>query len=61
MIYALENNKAHRCNGDLALHVLEIIESTIKSAESSKVIQLKTTCQKPEPFKEEEISIILNK
>ena len=26
MIDAIENNRKHRCNGELALHVLDIIE-----------------------------------
>ena len=56
MIYALENKLEHRCNGHLALHVLEMIESTIKSAESGIKIELQTQCSKPEPFAEEDIS-----
>ena len=60
MIYAIENNLEHRCNGNLALHVLDLIESTIKSAETGKEIFLKTTCKKPEKFTEEQIKILLN-
>jgi len=60
MIYAIENNLEHRCNGNLALHVLDLIESTIKSAENGKEISLKTTCKKPEKFTEEQIKILLN-
>ena len=59
MIYAIENNLEHRCNGNLALHVLDLIESTIISAETGKEIPLKTTCKKPEKFTEEQIKIIL--
>ena len=55
MIYAIENKLEHRCNGNLALHVLEIIESTIKSAEFSSQIELQTKCKKPKPFTEKEI------
>ena len=59
MIYAIENNLEHRCNGELALHVLEIIESTIKSAETGKEIGLQTTCRKPSPLSEDKIKIII--
>ena len=59
MIYAIENNIKHRCNADLALHVLEMIESTIKSAESNSKIQLQTTCSKPKPFLEDNIIDIM--
>ena len=43
----------------LALHVLEIIESTIKSAEFANIIELQTTCFKPKPFTEEVIFNIM--
>tara|TARA_B110000438_G_C15815916_1_gene651935 strand:- start:1982 stop:3127 length:1146 start_codon:yes stop_codon:yes gene_type:complete len=59
MIYSIENNIEHRCNGNLALHVLDLIESTIKAAENGEEISLKTTCKKPKPFTEEQIKILL--
>ena len=59
MIYAIENKLHHRCNGDLALHVLDLIESTIKSAETGVEIKIETTCKKPLPFTEDEIKIIM--
>ena len=59
MIYAIENNLKHRCNGQLALHVLELIESTIKSAEIGSEVTLNTTCEKPSPFTEDQIHIIM--
>ena len=59
MIYAIENNLEHRCNGELALHVLELIESTIKSAEIGIEVEIHTMCKKPTPFTEEQIKIIM--
>ena len=59
MIYAIENNLVHRCNGDLALHVLDLIESTIKSAETGLEVAVRTTCKQPEPFKEDQISLLI--
>ena len=59
MIYSIENNIEHRCNGKLALHVLDIIESTIKSAEYGQEISLRTTCQRPNPFTEKQIKDLL--
>ena len=55
MIYAIENNFEHRCNGSLALHVLELIESTLKSAQLNKKIELTSTCIQPQPFTQKEI------
>ena len=60
MIFSIEKNTKHRCNGELALHVLDIIESTIKAAEIGKQVDLRTTCKKPEPFTEDQIKLILN-
>ena len=59
MIYSIENNRKHRCNDQLALHVLDIIESTILAAESKKEIKLRSSCEQPKPFTEEEIKILL--
>ena len=59
MIYSIENNLEHRCNGELALHVLELIESTIRSAETCNEVALKTTCKKPIPFSEDQIKTIM--
>ena len=59
MISCINNNKQHRCNGILALHVLDLIESTIKSSISSDKIELQTTCEKPKPFTEKEISRLI--
>ena len=59
MIHAIENNLNHRCNGDLALHVIDLIESTIKAAEVGEEITLQTTCKRPTPFTEDQIRHIL--
>ena len=59
MIYSIENNRKHRCNDQLALHVLDLIESTILAAESKKEIQLRSSCEQPKPLIDEEIKILL--
>jgi len=58
MIYAIENNLEHRCNGRLVLHVLDILELTILSAKTSQRLFVRTTCDKPKPFTENEVSAI---
>ena len=55
MINAIENQKLHLCNGELALHVLDIIESTMLSAVKKQEIEMRSNCQKPKPFIEKEI------
>ena len=59
MIYSIENKKQHRCNGNLALHVLDIIESTIIASETKKEINLRSTCKQPIPLTEEEVKLLL--
>ena len=59
MIYCVENKKKHRCNGELALHVLDIIESTMQAAISKTPKEIRTTCKKPELFPEEEVKKLL--
>ena len=59
MIYSLENNKKHRCNDELALHVLDIIESTIIASDTKKEISLRSSCNQPEPFTEKEVKLLI--
>ena len=59
MIYSIENNKLHRCSGDLALHVSDIIESTINAVETKTECEILSTCQQPVPFSENEIKFLL--
>ena len=56
MIDSIENKKIHRCNGELALHVMDLIELTMTSAIEIKELQLRTTCKRPDPFTEDEIN-----
>ncbi|MBT4952216.1 MAG: hypothetical protein HON34_10495 [Pelagibacteraceae bacterium] len=59
MIYSIENNQHHRCNGSLALHVLDIIESTIIASETKKEVNLRSTCDQPIPFTEDEVKLLI--
>ena len=42
MAYCIENRKLHRCNGELSLHVLDIIQSTMKASISGIPQKIKT-------------------
>lgn len=50
MAIALQTGRKHRCNGDLANHVLEIMLAFDKSSKLGKKVDLKTTCERPEPL-----------
>ena len=60
MAYCIENKKKHRCNGELSLHVLDIIKSTMKASKTGKKQRITTTCKIPKRFTEKEIRKILN-
>ncbi len=59
MAYCIQNKKRHRCNGELSLHVLDIIQSTMKAAKTQKSQKIKTTCKMPKYFSEKEIKKLL--
>jgi hypothetical protein len=61
MIYSIENKQIHRCNEKLVLHVLDMLDTTIKSAEQNKNLKLRTTCEKTKPFLDNEIEKIIKK
>ena len=50
MAKAIETNRPHRANSDLALHVLEIILAFDKSSAAGGKVQLTTTCERPAPL-----------
>jgi predicted dehydrogenase len=59
MIYSIENKIEHRCNGELALHVLDIIESVILSSDMKEEVNLRSTCKRPKFFDDVEIKKLL--
>ena len=59
MAYCIQNNKKHRCNGDLSFHVLDIIQSIMIAAKKRKRINIKSSCSIPRKFSSTEIRKIL--
>ena len=59
MAYAIENKKINKCNGELSLHVLDIIQSTMKASMTGIPQKIKTKCKIPKKFSNEEIKKIL--
>tara|TARA_B100000963_G_C22186268_1_gene476725 strand:- start:131 stop:586 length:456 start_codon:yes stop_codon:yes gene_type:complete len=55
MIDSISNNRKARCSLELSLHVLEIMDGIIKSAEENKSYQVSTSPIQPEILTEEEI------
>ena len=44
----LNGRESHRASGDIALHVLEIMEAIHVSSDEKTQVKLKSTCEKPE-------------
>ena len=59
MAYSIENKKINKCNGEISLHVLDIIQSTMKACKTNKTQIIKTTCKKPSLFLTKDIKKIL--
>jgi hypothetical protein len=59
MAYSIEQSLEHRCSGELSLHVLDMIVSTMKACTSSSSQEIKTTCKKPNHFSEEDVQKLL--
>ena len=50
MAHGVAENRPHRCNGDLALHVLEVMEAFQRSAETGQAIEIATPVERPAPL-----------
>ncbi len=59
MIDAIENKRTNRCNGKLSLHVLDMIDSTINAAFNGAEQNLRTSCERPVVFSENEIKQLM--
>jgi len=59
MAYSIENKNRHMCNGELSLHVLDIIQSIMRSAKTQKTELLSTECIISELFTQDKIKKIL--
>jgi predicted dehydrogenase len=47
MASGILNQRAHRASGDLAFHVLDIMQGALDAQATGKVIDLTTTCERP--------------
>ena len=54
MVDSIKKNRKNRCNAELGLHVLDIMDSILKSVKMSKKIKLRSTCKKPQYLSEKE-------
>ena len=50
MAHAIRANRPHRANGDLALHVLEVMEAIGRASDAGRTIDITTTVERPAPL-----------
>ena len=50
MAQAVLEGRPHRCNGELALHVVEVMTSILKAGETGEALKMQTTCERPLPL-----------
>ncbi|WNB87361.1 Gfo/Idh/MocA family oxidoreductase [Cellulomonas sp. ATA003] len=46
---AIDAGQPHRASADVALHVLDVMESVLSAAGSHTAVEITTTCERPEP------------
>lgn len=47
MVAAISEDRQHRCNDELALHVVDIMTSALRSGEEQRSIELHSSCERP--------------
>lgn len=47
---AIASGRKHRCSGELAFHVIDVMCSICDSAASGNTVQLGSTCERPAPL-----------
>lgn len=50
MAVAIQDGRANRASKELAYHILDIIDSMMKSAECGSFLKVSSTCERPEPL-----------
>jgi hypothetical protein len=50
MVNAIESGRPHRCSGELACHVLDVMHAFEESSVTGKHVALTSTCAQPSPL-----------
>ena len=59
MVAAIDQDRPHRCNDKLALHVVDIMTSALRSGELGQAVELQTTCERPEALDSDAARLLL--
>ena len=50
LAYALRSGRAHRANGEMAYHVLDVMHAILDAAREGKQVRVQSTCERPAPL-----------
>jgi len=50
MAAAIQTGRPHRASGDLAYHVLDVMQAFLDAAEAGRTISIESTCERPKPL-----------
>ncbi len=50
MVSGLRNGRPHRASGELAAHVLDLMQSSLEASQSGRHVELSTRCERPAPL-----------
>jgi predicted dehydrogenase len=50
MARAIRTGRPHRCSGELAFHVLEIMEAFQRSSDEERTVSIESRCERPAPL-----------
>jgi predicted dehydrogenase len=50
MAAAVRDNRPHRASGELAMHVLEVLDAFERSSTEGRHVMIETSCERPEPL-----------
>ena len=59
MAQAIDQGRAHRCNIDLAVHVVDVMTSILKSGAEKRFVEMTTTCDRPAALSPSEARALL--
>lgn len=59
MIDAIANNRPHRCDEKLALHVIDVMTSALRSGQSRTCMTIQSTCERPAALEAAEAATLL--
>lgn len=56
MANAIQQNRQHRANGEVAYHVLDVMHSILEASDATRHVSVESTCQRPEAMPENGLS-----